>query len=112
MISGLSKWVRQLVYHHDTFNNAMKSLAIFSEEQQKIGDTQTSSFPASSPNCSASMLVDGPELRKSSNIVSPTGPATGPERNGTPTTFQGLSSAKLNTGLDKMEGEERSFLCC
>ena len=31
---GLSKWVRQLVRHHDTFNGAMQSLAAFSHFQQ------------------------------------------------------------------------------
>ncbi|CAL8360145.1 unnamed protein product [Merluccius merluccius] len=33
-ITGLSKWVRQLVRHHDTFNGAMQSLAAFSHFQQ------------------------------------------------------------------------------
>ncbi|KAM8904944.1 Fanconi anemia group J protein isoform 3-T3 [Spinachia spinachia] len=35
-ITGLSKWVRQLVQHHDTFNNAMHSLVAFSQVQQKV----------------------------------------------------------------------------
>ncbi|KAK1900058.1 Fanconi anemia group J protein like, partial [Dissostichus eleginoides] len=34
-ITGLSKWVRQLVQHHDNFGNAMQSLVAFSEVQQK-----------------------------------------------------------------------------
>ncbi|CAG06504.1 unnamed protein product, partial [Tetraodon nigroviridis] len=46
-ITGLSKWVRQLVQHHDTFSNAMQSLVVFSREQQKVevvpADTRTSS---------------------------------------------------------------------
>ncbi|XP_072313224.1 Fanconi anemia group J protein [Eucyclogobius newberryi] len=33
-ITGLSKWVRQLVHHHDTFPNAMQSLVAFSHEQR------------------------------------------------------------------------------
>ncbi|XP_029373323.1 Fanconi anemia group J protein isoform X2 [Echeneis naucrates] len=33
-ITGLSKWVRNLVQHHDTFDNAMRSLVAFSQEQQ------------------------------------------------------------------------------
>ncbi|XP_056139365.1 Fanconi anemia group J protein [Lampris incognitus] len=33
-ITGLSKWVRQLVRHHDTFNEAMRSLAAFSDSQK------------------------------------------------------------------------------
>ncbi|XP_037329389.2 Fanconi anemia group J protein isoform X2 [Pungitius pungitius] len=35
-ITGLSKWVRQLVQHHDTFNNAMHSLVAFSQVQRKV----------------------------------------------------------------------------
>ncbi|KAM3875393.1 Fanconi anemia group J protein [Diretmus argenteus] len=34
-ITGLSKWVRQLVQHHDTFGDAMQSLAAFSQFQQE-----------------------------------------------------------------------------
>ncbi|KPP74356.1 Fanconi anemia group J protein-like, partial [Scleropages formosus] len=33
-ITGLSKWVRQLVQHHNTFGGAMQSLVTFSENQQ------------------------------------------------------------------------------
>ncbi|KAL4647191.1 Fanconi anemia group J protein [Arapaima gigas] len=33
-ITGLSKWVRQLVQHHNTFSGAMQSLLTFSEDQQ------------------------------------------------------------------------------
>uniref|UniRef100_A0A3Q2G9H1 DNA 5'-3' helicase n=1 Tax=Cyprinodon variegatus TaxID=28743 RepID=A0A3Q2G9H1_CYPVA len=35
-ITGLSKWVRQLVQHHHTFSNAMQSLVAFSQGQQKV----------------------------------------------------------------------------
>ncbi|XP_038160552.1 Fanconi anemia group J protein [Cyprinodon tularosa] len=35
-ITGLSKWVRQLVQHHNTFSNAMQSLVAFSQGQQKV----------------------------------------------------------------------------
>uniref|UniRef100_A0A4W5LU50 DNA 5'-3' helicase n=1 Tax=Hucho hucho TaxID=62062 RepID=A0A4W5LU50_9TELE len=38
-ISGLSKWVRNLVRHHDTFSGAMQSLVAFSQCQQGAGDT-------------------------------------------------------------------------
>ncbi|XP_063311363.1 Fanconi anemia group J protein [Pelobates fuscus] len=34
-IAGLSKWVRQLVQHHSTFNRAVESLMEFSTNQQK-----------------------------------------------------------------------------
>nr|XP_049581619.1 Fanconi anemia group J protein isoform X5 [Syngnathus scovelli] len=51
-IKGLSKWVRQLVQHYDTFSSAMQSLVKFSQELQKccyLTDTQNStiSFPSS-----------------------------------------------------------------
>ncbi|XP_041436852.1 BRCA1 interacting helicase 1 L homeolog isoform X2 [Xenopus laevis] len=34
-ITGLSKWVRQLVQHHSTFNGALESLTEFSKNQQQ-----------------------------------------------------------------------------
>ncbi|KAM3936095.1 Fanconi anemia group J protein [Leptodactylus fuscus] len=34
-ITGLSKWVRQLVQHHSTFNSALESLVVFSKTQQQ-----------------------------------------------------------------------------
>lgn len=33
--AGLSKWVRQLVQHHSTFNSALESLMAFSKNQQQ-----------------------------------------------------------------------------
>ncbi|KAM4628392.1 Fanconi anemia group J protein [Polymixia lowei] len=42
-ITGLSKWVRQLVRHHDTFGDAMQSLAAFSQCQQGAEEAQASS---------------------------------------------------------------------
>lgn len=111
-ISGLSKWVRQLVYHHDTFSNAMQSLALFSEEQQKVEDTLTSNFTVSSPNSSTSMLMEEQELPKSSNIVSPSASMKSPEKIGNLATFDGLTSTKLKTEEDEKEGEESSVLCC
>lgn len=35
-ISGLSKWVRQLIQHYSTFESALESLAQFSQKHQKI----------------------------------------------------------------------------
>uniref|UniRef100_A0A8C6L4E3 DNA 5'-3' helicase n=1 Tax=Nothobranchius furzeri TaxID=105023 RepID=A0A8C6L4E3_NOTFU len=35
-ITGLSKWVRQLVQHHNTFSGAVQSLVAFCQEQQKV----------------------------------------------------------------------------
>ncbi|XP_069828826.1 Fanconi anemia group J protein [Dendropsophus ebraccatus] len=34
-ITGLSKWVRQLVQHHSNFSSALESLSIFSKDQQQ-----------------------------------------------------------------------------
>uniref|UniRef100_A0A667WFM7 DNA 5'-3' helicase n=1 Tax=Myripristis murdjan TaxID=586833 RepID=A0A667WFM7_9TELE len=52
-ITGLSKWVRQLVWHHDTFSNAMQSLVAFSQFQQRAevaqAGKQTLTSPVSSP---------------------------------------------------------------
>lgn len=54
VISGLSKWVRQLVQHHGSFNDAMQSLVAFSQVQQKVwacpADSQALSSTISSPN--------------------------------------------------------------
>lgn len=54
VISGLSKWVRQLVKHHDTFSSAIQSLVAFSQVQQKVkvapADSQTPCSTASSSN--------------------------------------------------------------
>nr|XP_020014485.1 Fanconi anemia group J protein [Castor canadensis] len=36
--SGLSKWVRQEIQHHSTFENALESLAEFSKKHQKVID--------------------------------------------------------------------------
>ncbi|TKC33488.1 hypothetical protein EI555_000333, partial [Monodon monoceros] len=37
-ISGLSKWVRQLIQHHSTFESALESLAEFSKKHRKVND--------------------------------------------------------------------------
>ncbi|XP_023276258.1 Fanconi anemia group J protein [Seriola lalandi dorsalis] len=61
--SGLSKWVRQLVQHHDTFNNAMQSLVAFSQVQQKAAaaaaERQTPDSTASSPNGHLPVTAEG-----------------------------------------------------
>lgn len=87
----------------------MQSLALFSEEQQKVEDIQTSSFTVSSPNSSTSMLTEGQEPPKSSNVVSPSATKS-PEKNGSLTTFHDLSSTKLKTQADEKDGKERSVL--
>ncbi|KAG8520180.1 Fanconi anemia group J protein, partial [Galemys pyrenaicus] len=37
-ISGLSKWVRQQIHHHSTFESALESLTEFSKKHQKVID--------------------------------------------------------------------------
>ncbi|XP_051719265.1 Fanconi anemia group J protein isoform X2 [Ctenopharyngodon idella] len=48
-ITGLSKWVRQLVRHHDTFTGAMQSLESFSQGQrgavETFEETQSQTVP-------------------------------------------------------------------
>ncbi|XP_074079656.1 Fanconi anemia group J protein [Macrotis lagotis] len=41
-ISGLSKWVRQQIKHHATFESALESLAAFSKQHQKVIDVSSS----------------------------------------------------------------------
>lgn len=70
LISGLSKWVRQLVHHHDTFSNAMQSLVAFSQGQQKVKvvpvDSHTSRLTVSSPEGHLPLTVEGTCLPKAS----------------------------------------------
>ncbi|XP_036930159.1 Fanconi anemia group J protein isoform X7 [Acanthopagrus latus] len=69
-ITGLSKWVRQLVRHHDTFSNAMQSLVAFCQVQQKVevfpADGQSPSSSVSSPNGHLSATVEEQGLSKAS----------------------------------------------
>ncbi|XP_011373333.2 Fanconi anemia group J protein [Pteropus vampyrus] len=37
-ISGLSKWIRQQIQHHSTFESALESLAEFSKKHQNVSD--------------------------------------------------------------------------
>lgn len=49
LLSGLSKWVRQLVRHYDTFTGAMQSLESFSQGQrgavETFEETQSQAVP-------------------------------------------------------------------
>ncbi|XP_027136219.1 Fanconi anemia group J protein isoform X3 [Larimichthys crocea] len=84
-ITGLSKWVRQLVQHHDTFSNAMQSLVAFSQGQQKVeaevvpADSQTPSSTVSSPNGHLPLTVEGRGLPKASEPQIPCTWAKRPE---------------------------------
>ncbi|XP_042270894.1 Fanconi anemia group J protein isoform X2 [Thunnus maccoyii] len=74
-ITGLSKWVRQLIQHHDTFSNAMQSLVAFSQVQKKVevslADSQTPSSTVSSPNGQLPITVEGRSLPKASEPQTP-----------------------------------------
>uniref|UniRef100_UPI0037E8D14F Fanconi anemia group J protein n=1 Tax=Semicossyphus pulcher TaxID=241346 RepID=UPI0037E8D14F len=83
-ITGLSKWVRQLVQHHDTFNNAMQSLVAFSQVQQKTevapanSQTPSSAVPPS-PNGHMTEPVEGQGLTKASGPQTPSSCVKPPE---------------------------------
>uniref|UniRef100_A0A3B4ZN16 DNA 5'-3' helicase n=1 Tax=Stegastes partitus TaxID=144197 RepID=A0A3B4ZN16_9TELE len=74
-ITGLSKWVRQLVRHHDTFSNAMQSLAAFSQGQQKVevasADSQTLCSTVSSHSSHLPAAVKEQSLPKASELQIP-----------------------------------------
>ncbi|XP_046892366.1 Fanconi anemia group J protein [Hypomesus transpacificus] len=63
-ITGLSKWVRQLVKHHDTLNGAMQSLTNFSQCQQEAVEGHAGSpslnGPVSSPASPSLMTQEQP----------------------------------------------------
>uniref|UniRef100_I3JWB2 DNA 5'-3' helicase n=1 Tax=Oreochromis niloticus TaxID=8128 RepID=I3JWB2_ORENI len=62
-ITGLSKWVRQLVQHHSTFSDAMQSLVAFSQVQKKMdgapADRQAISSTISSPSSHLAATAEG-----------------------------------------------------
>ncbi|XP_061781903.1 Fanconi anemia group J protein isoform X1 [Nerophis lumbriciformis] len=62
-ITGLSKWVRQLVQHHDSFPGAMQSLAAFSQAQHRWSCVDHHTSPE---NCSGTK-----ELPKFSDLHGP-----------------------------------------
>ncbi|XP_070826529.1 Fanconi anemia group J protein [Chaetodon trifascialis] len=100
-ITGLSKWVRQLVQHHDTFSNAMQSLVAFSQAQQKAdvapAVSQIPSSTASSPNCHLPVSVEGQGLPKASEPQTPCSCVTPPEpqQDKSPTTLHLFSHTQL-----------------
>ncbi|KAI3354667.1 hypothetical protein L3Q82_019165, partial [Scortum barcoo] len=102
-ITGLSKWVRQLVQHHDTFSNAMRSLVAFSQVQQKVeaapADSQALSSTVSSLNSQLPVTVDGESLPKASEPQTPR-PCVKPlepQQDTSPSSSSFLSHAQLKT---------------
>lgn len=124
-ILGLSKWVRQLVQHHDTFSNAMQSLVAFSQGQQKVeaevvpADSQTPSSTVSSPNGHLPLTVEGRGLPKASEPQIPCTWAKRPEaQQDTSPPIGFLSHTQLKAEQDDKAGElnlsaeKVVFLCC
>ncbi|XP_070762033.1 Fanconi anemia group J protein [Enoplosus armatus] len=103
-ITGLSKWVRQLVQHHDTFGNAMQSLVAFSQVQQKVeaapANSQTLSSTVLSTNSQSPVTVEGQGLPKASEPQSPHScvKLPEPEQATSPSTFSLFSHTQLKTG--------------
>ncbi|XP_037533678.1 Fanconi anemia group J protein [Nematolebias whitei] len=72
-ITGLSKWVRQLVQYPNSFDDAMKSLVAFSQRQQKVegapADNQTLSIVGLSTRNQS--LTKAPEVHTCSSSDKP-----------------------------------------
>ncbi|KAF0030339.1 hypothetical protein F2P81_017070 [Scophthalmus maximus] len=116
-ITGLSKWVRQLVQHHDTFSDAMQSLVAFSQVQQTVeaapADSQTSCSTASPPTAHSPATVEEQGLLTDAQPQTPRSFAKLPEPQqcARPLTFQPLPCTQLKTEqnekaelLNKMPG--------
>lgn len=109
--AGLSKWVRQLVQHHDTFSNAMQSLVAFSQAQQKV---QVASVDVPSPRSSASsatsdlpLTVEGPCVSKASLPQTPASCSKMPEvqQDLSPRTFEFFSHTQLKAEQTEEAGK-------
>lgn len=80
-ILGLSKWVRQLVKHHDSFTSAIQSLVSFSQSRQGEVESHTEELAQTnpeSPRTPSSALQSAPELPKLHQCLSPEGQITVP----------------------------------
>ncbi|XP_039986589.1 Fanconi anemia group J protein isoform X3 [Xiphias gladius] len=106
-ITGLSKWVRQLVQHHDTFSNAMRSLVAFSQVQQKVevapADSQTPCSTSLSPDSHLPVTVEGQGLPKASQPQTRCSCVKLPEpqQDTSLSTFHFFSSTQLKTGQNE-----------
>ncbi|XP_014834378.1 PREDICTED: Fanconi anemia group J protein homolog isoform X3 [Poecilia mexicana] len=78
-IAGLSKWVRQLVQHHNTFSNAMQSLEAFTKVQQnvEVAPVNSLAFSVSDLSENSPLFVSGqsfsgePEPRRTNSCDKP-----------------------------------------
>ncbi|XP_046718916.1 Fanconi anemia group J protein isoform X1 [Silurus meridionalis] len=80
-ITGLSKWVRQLVKHHDSFTNAMQSLVSFSQSRQGEVESHTKELAQANPEFSriqSPALQSLPELPKLKQCLGSEGQITDP----------------------------------
>ncbi|MCJ8740108.1 hypothetical protein PDJAM_G00055150 [Pangasius djambal] len=80
-ITGLSKWVRQLVMHHDSFTSALHSLVSFSQSRQGEVESHTEELAQTnldSPRTQSSALQSPPELPKPQQCLSSEGQITVP----------------------------------
>ncbi len=111
VISGLSKWVRQLVQHHDTFSNAMQSLVAFSQVQQKVdvapANSQILSSTVSSPNSQLPVTVDGQSLPKASEPQTPGScvKPLEPQQDTSPSSSSFFSHTQLKAEQNEKSGE-------
>ncbi|XP_059930158.1 Fanconi anemia group J protein isoform X1 [Gadus macrocephalus] len=116
-ITGLSKWVRQLVRHHDTFNGAMQSLAAFSHFQQGAEATHGSVLqsPSGFKQHPASQqsplgLGDGPAcapLSASAKHEDPSHKNTKPPQSSTvDPIMSGMAGASVRGDTEKMSNTE------
>ncbi|XP_071992545.1 Fanconi anemia group J protein isoform X2 [Engystomops pustulosus] len=79
-ITGLSKWVRQLVQHHSTFSNALESLVAFSKHQQEqtqesavvVEDTYPSEPSVSTKDSTISSSLLEISVHPSESVLQPT----------------------------------------
>ncbi len=110
-ISGLSKWVRQLVQHHDTFSNAMQSLVAFTEVQQKKelapADSQSLSSTISSANSHCPGTVQGQGTTKAFEPQTPSlcVKPPKPQLDTSPPIFSIFSPTHLKPEQNKKAGE-------
>lgn len=109
VISGLSKWVRQLVHHHDTFGNAMQSLVAFSQGQQKVKvvpvDSQTSRLTVSSPEGHLPLTVEGTCLPKASAALMLDSYIETPKQDASPSAFHRISPTHVKDKQNEKGGE-------
>lgn len=114
LISGLSKWVRQLVQHHDTFSNAMQSLVAFSQGQQKVKvvpvDSQTSGLAVSSPEGHLPLAVEGTCLPKASEPLTLDSYSETPKQDASPSALHVISPKHIKDEQNEKEGESKCWI--